>query len=278
MKVPGKIPKKAVKPLMEYCKKLGEETGKPPAEVFKEHLELMNKHADYFFSDPWPEKLDRKFRFSYEDMEFLEGAESYEEEWDRFTLACLRRNISMEGFNSLGFTQDNRFHGGHWCFKCSVCRAMELRRQAKLIEDDMREIEEKMKCENPSLSTRKRYEHNKRPDVVRRHKMLFVELKFYEEKGKAKGKSCNVKDEFKCPYGRKSEKLIEKGWVIYTVWQHIHWYDCFENKPSIIDVTSYEDVLKALGDGRWEKIEKEHKKYIRKLDAKHRSSSYRCKL
>jgi len=232
MPMERRIPKRAAKSLTEYCAKLAKKTGRSPREIFKEYLELMNKYADYFFSDPWPEKLDRKFRFSYEDMKFLEGAESYEEEWDRFTLACLRRNISMEGFNSQGFTQDNTFHGGHWCFKCSVRRAMELRRQAKLFEDDRREIEEKMKCENPSLSTRKKYEHDKRPDVVRSHKMLLVELKFYEEKGEAKGKSCNVENEFKCPYGRKSEELIRNGWAIYTVWWRIHWYDCFENKPS----------------------------------------------
>lgn len=32
-------------------------------------------------------------------------------------------------------------------------------------------------------------------------------------------------------------------------------------EPSIIDVTSYEDVLKALEDGIMEKILKEYKKY-----------------
>jgi len=51
------IPKKSVKPLIEHCAKLSEESGKPADEIFKNYLELMNKHADYFSARPWPEAL-----------------------------------------------------------------------------------------------------------------------------------------------------------------------------------------------------------------------------
>jgi len=56
-----RIPKNAVKPLIEHCAKLSREAGRPAAEIFKEYLELMNKYADFFFSEPWPEKTGKQF-------------------------------------------------------------------------------------------------------------------------------------------------------------------------------------------------------------------------
>jgi hypothetical protein len=39
------------------------------------------------------------------------------------------------------------------------------------------------------------------------------------------------------------------------------------DEPSIIDVTSYEDVLKALEDGRMDKIANEYIKYNKEKEA-----------
>jgi len=55
-----RIPRKAVDSLVEYCQKLGEETGRPAAEIFREYLELMKKHADYFFSQSWTKEPDEQ--------------------------------------------------------------------------------------------------------------------------------------------------------------------------------------------------------------------------
>jgi hypothetical protein len=41
----------------------------------------------------------------------------------------------------------------------------------------------------------------------------------------------------------------------------VKWYHWGE--PSIIDLTSYQDILKALKDGRLDKIIDEHKKYMK---------------
>jgi len=283
MKVPGKIPKKAVKPLMEYCKKLGEKTGKQTAEVFKEHLELMNKYADYFFSDPWPEEKDTPPGFSDKDVEFIEAGKSFEERGERFTLVCLRRNMSMEGFDSEGFTEDFKFYGGQECYDCSVTEAMDLRSEIEQQEKFRRDIEEQMKQKEPSWITQGSYKNLRKPDVVRVYKMVIAKLGLYEEVGLAKDKSCKVRNKYRCPYGEHSEKLILRGMVAYSLWEHIRWYDYHWNKsgtyhpdsaerkwhhygePSIIDVTSYKDIREAIMDGRLDKITKEHERYMKEM-------------
>jgi len=274
------IPKKAVKPLIEHCAKLSEETGKPADEIFKNYLELMNKHADYFSARPWPETRQVKPWLKREDLEFIEGAGSHEERLERFTLVCLRGNISLEGFNSELFRENFASYGGRECRRCSVPEAMRIREYVELEEQQMREIEEDLKRENPSWLSKSMSEHNKKPDVVKAFKMVRVELRLYEEIG-AKGKSCEVKNKYKCPYRELSEKLIKGGRFANALWGHIRWYDRHWNcpkgsyasgedakwyhcdEPSLMDVTSYEGIRKAIKDGTLRKIVKEHKKYVK---------------
>jgi hypothetical protein len=274
-----KIPKEAAKTLAEYCQKISGETGKPAAEIFKEFLELMNKYADYFFREPWPEKLDKKFELSHEDSNFIDGAKSYREECERFTVMCLRRNMSLEGFDIGGFEEDFDWHGKMACWNCVVPDAASLREYVKRVEEDIRKNEEEMEKSEPSWIAREMYEYYKRPNVVRENKTKYVELRLYEDLGMADGKSCDVRNKYKCPYGEQSNELIENGRVAKFVWRVVWWYDLHWNpsesfrpsademkwyhygEPSIIDVTSYEDILKAIEDGRLERIIKERKKY-----------------
>jgi hypothetical protein len=145
----SKIPKSAVKPLMEHCERLSEQNGKTAAQIFREYLELMKKYVDFFFSRPWPEKLDKQAGLSDEDVRFIEGGGSHEERCERFTLVCLRRNMSVEGFDSEGFLEDFKFYGGMECWDCPVWEATELRKEVELYEKRRREIEDAMKGENP---------------------------------------------------------------------------------------------------------------------------------
>jgi len=275
----GRIPKVAVKPLLEHCQKLSEETGGSPAEIFKKFLELMKKYAEYFFGERWREKLDRQFDFSDVDVDFIEGSESYSEECDRFTLVCLRRNISLEGFDSEGFDEDFKFHGNMECWNCVVPDAVWLREKIAQIAQAKKEFEEEAKQEKPSLFAIDMCQHYKRPDVVRSDKMMIVKLKFYEEKGSAEGKTCDVRNMYRCPYGEESGQLIADGKVVKTLWKLIEWYDHYWNprrgllpgasdlkwyhydEPSIIDVTSYDDILKAIDDGRLKRIMEERERY-----------------
>jgi hypothetical protein len=163
---------------------------------------------------------------------------------------------------------------------CVVPDAMSLRKEIEESEQRRRENEERMKSAEPSWTTKDMHEYYTRPDVVRSDKMMRVKLRLYEEESGARGKSCVVKNKYRCPYGEGSEQLIEVGRLAKFMCREIEWYDHHWNpsptyrpsvqdmkwyhygEPGIIDVTSYDDVVKAIEDGRLEKIIKEHKKYM----------------
>ena len=111
------IPKKAVKALIEHCNRFGEKTGRSGAEVFGNYLKWMKKHADYFFSSPWPPKRVSKNGGWMTDLEheFIDGRGSYDEEIERFTIVLLQRNLSLEGFNAEYFEGDFDFYGRMAC-------------------------------------------------------------------------------------------------------------------------------------------------------------------
>ena len=138
-----------------------------------------------------------------------------------------------------------------------------------------------MKEKEPSWVTKEMYEHMRTPDVVRQDKMRLVQLSLYEEDGGVRDRSCEDRNKYKCPYGDEAERFIERGGQIHLLWRLVEWYDyhwnrsrtfqpsaedvkwCHYDEPSIIDVTSYEDVLKAVEDGRLKKINEEHEKYLK---------------
>jgi len=278
-----RIPKSAVKSLIEYCSEKSKETGISAAEMLKNYLKLMKRYADYFFREPWPEKPCKEFKLDLGEAErkFIGRGKSYGEKVDRFTLVCLRRNISMEGFDAQGFEEDFKFYGSIECWDCAVPDAVRLREDIERVENAVRKNEEEMKQENPSWMVKEMYEYYRRPDVVRRNKMMVVELRLYEEIGRAEGKNCKVKNKYRCPYGELSEQLIEHGGVAKAIWREVEWYDTHWNpspgfrpsaeemkwyhydEPGIIDVTSYDDIIKAIENGRFEKIVTEHRRYLK---------------
>lgn len=277
-----KLPKKAVKSLIMYCEEKAEEAGGSGSEMFKRYLELMRKYEDYFFGEPWPETLDRGFMSSgREELGFVEGGGSYAEKCERFTVACLREAISLEGFDSKRFEEHAEWLGGVPCWDCVVPYAMSLRKAVEEDEQRKRENEERMRSTEPSWMTEHMHEYDRRPDVVRSDGMRRVELSFYEHAGGAHDKSCEVRNKYRCPYGEESEQLIERGGKAKRVWREIRWYDhhwspsatCLPaaqemkwyhyGEPEIIDVTNYDDVLKAIDDGRLQKIMEEHKRYMK---------------
>jgi len=95
----GKIPRKAVEPLMQMCEMYSREQGRSASGIYREFLGLMSCYSDYFFSGSWPKKYD--FReattFTDEDLEFLFGCEEGEFA-DRITMVCLKKNMYLEGF------------------------------------------------------------------------------------------------------------------------------------------------------------------------------------
>ncbi len=277
----GMLPKSAVRSLTEYCGIMASESNDSAAEIFRRYLELMKKYEDFFFSKPWPEELGKPtiqdLDLSDEERKFLGEGKDYVERCERFLVFCLRRSISLEGFDRERLEADDVHFGGYPCQDCMVHDAMRLREDIALEDWYKRENEEKMKATEPSDYTREMYEHYNLPDVVRGDKMRVVKLRFYDEVGFTAGKSCQVKNMYKCPYREKSKRLVKDGGLAKSIWELVEYYDSHWNRsrihfplkneekwyhydePSLIDVTSYEDVMKATEDGRLLKILEEFK-------------------
>ena len=95
----------------------------------------------------------------------------------------------------------------------------------------------------------------------------------------AEGKVCTARNKYLCPYGAQSEELIEAGYLVESLWKLVRFYDTYWNEQrsctpapreakwyhlgeaSIIDVTNRADILKALDDGRMDKIAEEFRRY-----------------
>ena len=108
-----------------------------------------------------------------------------------------------------------------------------------------------------------------------------LDWRVFNELGEADNRSCKVVNYFKCPYGEKREEFIENGLLADEIWQHIKWYDRHWNhddtytpsgselkwyhygEPQIMDVTSLDDIVKAMEDGRFDKIVEEHERYMK---------------
>ena len=277
-----RIPRKAVQPLTEACIELSEDWGKPADEIFEECLRMMKKYSKFFFSQPFPETVKKTHKLGLNDDEyaFIEAAKTYRDECNRFLVVCLRRNMSMEGFDKKRFLSNYRFYGKNECDDCLVPEVMELRKKWKEYEDLKRKVDEEVKSGNPSQYAKVWHEGLKEPNVIKHYKMLEVKLWLFEEEAELKGKTCHVQNKYLCPYGAESKNLIEDGWAIKKLWEILEWYDrhwhrysyvvpsrdemkwYHYDEPDIIDVTSIEDVDRALEDGRIDRIIDEYIKYV----------------
>jgi hypothetical protein len=114
--------------------------------------------------------------------------------------------------------------------------------------------------------------------------MREVEWRIYNELAEAKNRTCEVMNFFHCPYGDAWRKLLQDGRDAHLFWQQITWYDehwngspyseptpselrwYHLNEPPIIDVTSYDDIIRAIDDGRLDKIIDEHIRYMKETN------------
>ena len=121
---------------------------------------------------------------------------------------------------------------------------------------------------------------NRREDAMQQ-----VEWRIYNELGGADGRTCEVVNYFHCPYGDEWRRLQQDGRSVYFLWKHIDWYDrhwtpsltttptpdemkwYHFKEPQIIDVTNYDDVIRALEDDRIDKIIDEHLRYMKETGA-----------
>lgn len=275
------IPRKAVKPLIEHCNKVGAGTGRSGAQVIAGYLKLMKKHAGYFFSDPWPAKPMNNWGLWLQDDEddFLSEHRGYRDEIERFVVILLKRNLCLEGFSGERFDSEFSFYGRMLCLGCGVPEAMRLRKYLRDLEKSNAEVAEKYKANPDDYIYSRLYKFRFSPGSVRDMKMKRVELEFLELYGGTEGKTCEARNKCLCPYGAKSSELIKLGDRVETLWDiveyyHSHWHpsDGFRlgdsdvqwyhfSEEDFLDVTSREDILKAVEDGRIEKIAEERRRH-----------------
>jgi hypothetical protein len=116
--------------------------------------------------------------------------------------------------------------------------------------------------------------------------MRQVEWRIYNELAEANNRTCEVMNYFHCPFGDAWHQLLEDGRDAKNIWEHIQWYDdhwnrntyytpresemkwYHYNEPPIIDVANYDDILRAIDDGRLDKIITEHLRYMKETGRK----------
>jgi hypothetical protein len=186
------IPKKAVKPLIAHCNKVGAEIRRSGAQVLAGYLKLMKKHPEYFFSDPWPAKPVNLggWWLQEDEDEFLSEARSYRDEIERFTIILLKRNLCLEGFNGERFDSEFGFYGKLLCLGCVVPDAMYNREYLQKLEETNAKIAENYRLNPEDRFYARDYNYRFSARSLMNEKMKRVELEFQELEGDAEGKTC----------------------------------------------------------------------------------------
>ncbi len=172
-------------------------------------------------------------------------------------------------------------YGRDRCGSCAIYEAEPVRKEIERKEKFWREDDEGGK-EARYQSVGETYASEFRKDDA----MEQVHLRILDEFAGAKKRTCSVVNYLRCPFGKEGRRLISKGAEAETLWHHINWHDHHWNRPTsitpaasemewyhfdekpILDVTSYDDIMKALRDGRMARIIREHTRYMKETGAK----------
>ncbi len=168
------------------------------------------------------------------------------------------------------------------CYDCAIDQAQRLKQ----------EIDRRSQCweqNGGEEAKQKFYEECGEPktsEFRRQDAKLHNEWQFYNELAGANNRTCEILNFFKCPYGEEWKSLIENGTVAHNLWEHIEWYEhhwyrstitsptpsmlkwFHFDEPRIIDIENFEDIVKALEDGRLERIIEEHERYMKETGTK----------
>ena len=164
-------------------------------------------------------------------------------------------------------------YGSEICWNCAIYQAQyakkEIDRSTKYWEEEIGRLPKELRL-----------------SVERNEALRDVEWQVYNELGEANNRTCKVVNYFKCPYGEERRKLVENGSLASEIWEHIEWYDEHWHKndvrsapnsesiwyhygePEIINLTRLDDIVKALEDGRFDKIIEEHERYMKETGRK----------
>ena len=186
----------------------------------------------------------------------------------------------LRDYADLLWKLEDREFGKMICMDCIINLAQDAKREIDRFSDYWRmNLGEPAKQKHlEEIGERSRLSYLKEDAMHEVHYRLYKDV--------AEDRTCGVINYFKCPYGEQRNSLTKDGSIVHEIWQHIEWYHRHWNRdptikhpasemkwyhfnePPILDVTSFEDVLKALDDGRFNKITEEHERYMKETGAK----------
>jgi hypothetical protein len=168
-------------------------------------------------------------------------------------------------------------YGKTICWSCAIHRAQDAKKELDRHDQYWQE-------HGGEAAKAQHYQELGEPyasDFQREDEIRHVEYRIYNELAEANNRTCEVLNYFHCPYGDERGQLLEDGDGANRLWQHIYWYDIHWNRsisytpgasdmkwyhfdePSIIDVTNYDDIIRAIDDGRLDRIIDEHTRYMK---------------
>jgi hypothetical protein len=171
-------------------------------------------------------------------------------------------------------------YGRMACCSCAIQRAQDAKKEIDRVNRYWRE-------NGGETARESRYKEAGEPRTSTFRKqdaMQQVKWRIYNELAEAKNRTCEVVNFFHCPYGDEWRKLLRDGDEAYLFWQQIKWYDEHWNgnpystptpieqkwyhlkEPPIIEVTNYDDIIRAIDDGRLDKIIDEHLRYMKETN------------
>ena len=77
-------------------------THEPAGKILKGYIKLMDKYSDYFFDQPWPKDYNFEAATSFNETDHAFLAANNEEYGDRFQTMLLKKNLYLNGFNTMG--------------------------------------------------------------------------------------------------------------------------------------------------------------------------------
>jgi hypothetical protein len=171
-------------------------------------------------------------------------------------------------------------YGKMVCWSCVIQRAQDAKKELDRQERYWQENGGETAKERWYQEAGEPYTSSFRKDDAMRQ----IEWRVYNELAEANNRTCEVPNYFHCPYSDTRDQLLRDGHDAHLLWQEIHWYDNHWNRdhtftpaaserkwyhydePPIIDVTNYDDVKRAIEDGRLERIIDEHTRYTKETN------------
>lgn len=197
-------------------------------------------------------------------MGFMINAKKAPPDWYRDYIALMERLKDPE-------------YGRSQCWSCAIHQTQEVKKQIDREEKYWRERGGDKARDQHYRDLGEPYRTAFQKQDAVRH----AEWRVFNELAGAQNRRCDVKNYFHCPYGEAWRQLQQDGHDARRLWEHIKWYDRHWNRDhtrtppasdlrrfhfnerSIIDVTSYEDITRAITDGRLDKIIEEHERCMK---------------